>query len=80
MDPERALILAGPLATFKSFKAENEETGPRLVHAQAHACIVSIFKELLVRLNPGEVAITLLKECLLDGITELVERVLTLET
>jgi len=48
MDPEWSTVLSTPVSPLKSFKSHHQETCPRLMHAQAHARILLIFKEVTV--------------------------------
>lgn len=51
VDPKWALVLAGPLPSFEPLEAHDQETGPRLVHRQTHACIIRVLKEIFVDLE-----------------------------
>ena len=48
MDIEGATILTAPLAPFEAFEAQNQQTGPRLMHTQTHALVIRLLVEVLI--------------------------------
>lgn len=78
MDPQRAFILAEPLAALKAFEAQHEQGSPWLVHGQAHASIVCLSVKVFVAV-PLVAIICLIHYCFFNSLPKLVKWVFSLQ-